>query len=107
LTPESGSYERDRAVIAKRAHSVPCQPRGRIARYRIGDDSDITTFGRRGKKRLAANRLPRFLVALPPVRDLLLCAKHLFVEAMHGFNRAQCLASKSAIDATSGDPIRH
>ena len=24
----------------------------------------------------------RFLVALPPVRDLLLCAKHLFVEAM-------------------------
>jgi hypothetical protein len=24
--------------------------------------------------------LPRFLVALPPVRDLLLCAKHLFVE---------------------------
>ena len=24
----------------------------------------------------------RFLVALPPVRDLLLCAKHLFVAAM-------------------------
>jgi hypothetical protein len=28
--------------------------------------------------------LIRFLVALCPVRDLLLCAKHLFVEATHG-----------------------
>jgi hypothetical protein len=31
--------------------------------------------------RRAAGILLRFLVALPPVRDLLLCAKHLFVEA--------------------------
>ena len=32
----------------------------------------------------AAGRAPRLLVALAPVRDLFLCAKHLFVAAMNG-----------------------
>jgi hypothetical protein len=32
--------------------------------------------------RRAAGKLLRFLVALFPVPDLLLCAKHLFLEAM-------------------------
>jgi len=45
---------------------------------------DITTLMPRAPTITRCAEMTSFLVALPTVRGLLLCAKHLFVEAMHG-----------------------
>jgi len=48
----------------------------------------ITSASCRRIRRSFAGGFYCFLVASPPVRDLLLCAKHLFVEAMVGLSPA-------------------
>jgi len=77
---------------------IPAAPRSLAGsspagRSEVGGELHLPTFMKQpaaptdsGSYRwLIAGKILRFLVALLPVPDLLLCAKHLFVEAMVAF----------------------